>query len=139
MGRKQQQATKHSTNLEPPFQNLLDFTKVWETVKTQNKKNPVFVKMGNLCSSGNKTILKYAAVDVSRSEPASGSALAPGTPQTPTQTLSGFKRKGSFKGNMVQDYSTDIMSMYDIESKKILGSGASSEVVRIRHKVTGIK
>ncbi|GMH68088.1 hypothetical protein TL16_g04845 [Triparma laevis f. inornata] len=58
-----------------------------------------------------------------------------GTP--PQRKLS--SRKSSFKGNLVKDYSTEIKANYVIESKKILGSGASSEVVRIRHRKTSTR
>ncbi|GMH90076.1 hypothetical protein TrST_g1858 [Triparma strigata] len=58
---------------------------------------------------------------------------------TPPQRKLSGARKSSFKGNLVKDYSTEIKANYLIESKKILGSGASSEVVRIREKKTGTR
>jgi hypothetical protein len=100
--------------------------------------------MGQSCSSGGSaSILKYAAVDVRSSEKKSvdnAPDKAPGTPENPTQhSLASSRRRGSFKGNMVKDYSTEIKNMYQIVARKILGSGASSEVVRIKHKVTGLR
>jgi len=98
--------------------------------------------MGQVCSQGGKSaiLLKYAAVDVGSSESKRTSNVDPGSSESSKKPVPvNSKRKGSFKGNMMKEYSTEIRELYVIEGKKILGSGASSEVVRIKHKVTGIR
>ena len=59
---------------------------------------------------------------------------------TPNHRKSSLLRThSSFRGNMVANfYTVEINSKYSI-SKKILGSGASSEVVLVTHKSTDVK
>jgi len=103
--------------------------------------------MGQLCSFGPHPTSKYAVIDVREVGDPKPVVTTPKTPEknsvgtniVSSPALSSSMRKGSFKGNMVKDYSTEIKDLYHIETKKILGTGASSEVVRIKHKVTGIR
>ena len=53
---------------------------------------------------------------------------------TPSQSRGILRSSNSFRGNMVQNfYAVEIEQKYEI-SKKVLGSGASSEVVLVSHK-----